>query len=512
MISMNGPVIEEGQGAITAPSEVVDDDLRAYAPTLRFAIPVPTRRMVVIAAACAMIFPFAGVGFNPSSWLLFVAVWIVLGCLWLLDIALAPDPSALLVYRQTPSPAVLGNEATVTWRLHNPTTKRMRLRFSDSPAPSLRGKQSAATLVVKPGEEGGFSYTICPVRRGAIPIEAPVIRSVGVLGLGIKQTGIAYGTTINVKPAFPSRKMAELRLDDAKRLFIGQRAIRRSGESAEFDYLREYVPGDEVRHINWAATARSQQLIVEQTRAERNQQIVVLLDHSRLSVPTVRRFTPPETVYDGLVVDLDVVEAERAQLDHAPRLDQLLDAVMALGYVSSGLGDRIGLIAYAHTVTKVLAPDTGKTHREAINRFVADLHPGWDEPDHIAAASWLMGHWSRRSLVIVMTDLAPESVRLSLIPALGRLTSRHQVMVAALGDPTVSMWAQATPVDEAGAMRQVAARRVLEERHLVAQQIRRMGVEVLDVQGGLLATRLIDHYLDADELSTQSRMRRSGQH
>ena len=474
--------------------------------TRRVPIPVMTGRlasvaavMAVVATVATMVVPQAGVG------VVVLATTLIL-LLWLLDVALAVPVRRIHGERRVGSPVVLGTQAPVTWVLTNPTRRTARLWVSDGTPPSLRAKPSRLNVVVPKETTVQASYQIVPVRRGDIALEGPVVRSIGPLGLGGKQVGWVAAQTVLVNPAFPSRKAAELRLTDARRMFAGQRAVRIVGESSEFDYLREYTPDDDIRHINWAASARSQHLIVEQTRAERNHQVVVLLDHSRLSAPTTRRFTPATTVFDGPVVDLDIVEQETQELDNAPRLDHFIDATLALGLVASGMGDRFGVVAYAGRVTNVLAPNTGRSHSIALSRMMAEVHPNWEEPDPLAAATWMMANWKRRALVVIMTDLAAEHARTRLAGAITRLSRTHQVLVASPADPTVTMWANAMPIDERGAMRMIAARRALQRRSDIARMLNRMGVRVVNTPAGHLSGQLLDAYLESSDLSSHSRV------
>lgn len=472
----------------------------------RMAIPVITGRLVLLAALLAV--PFAAAEYvTPGSGGLALVLGVVgLGLLWVLDLLLAVPVDTLQGERQVSGPLVLGQTTEVRWTITNPTRRKATIWMSDGTAPSLRAKPNRLAFTVPAGEAIQGGYTITPVRRGKVAIIGPVIRSFGPLGLGGKQKAWVHEDTVLVNPAFPSRKAAELRLDDARRMFSGQRAVRILGDSSEFDYLREYTPDDDIRHINWAASARSQHLIVEQTRAERNQQVVVLLDHSRLSAPTTRRFTPAATVFDGPVVDLDVVEEETLELDNAPRLDHFIDATLALGLVASGMGDRFGVITYAGEVTNVLAPNSGRAHNVAMGRMMADVLPNWEEPDPLAAATWLMTNWKRRALVIIMTDLAAEHARTRLASAIMRMSRTHQILVASPADPTVHMWAHVMPVDEPGAMRMISAQRALQRRRETAQMLRRTGVQVIDTPPGFLAGHLLDAYLASSDLSARSRV------
>ncbi|WP_336248777.1 DUF58 domain-containing protein [Stomatohabitans albus] len=474
--------------------------------TRRFALIVPTGRLVVLSALLAI-----PVGFADFVWpdhrlvLALVCLGIMLALL-VIDGVLAPGISSLSGSRTVDTPIVLGQPSTVSWTITNHATRQATLWLSDGASPSLRPDTGRLTIKLAPNAVAVSTYQIRPVRRGMITIDGPVIRSFGPLGLAAAQWVWALDAQVLVNPAFPSRKLAELRLTDARRLFAGQRAVRIVGESSEFDYLRDYTPDDDIRHINWAASARSQHLVVEQTRAERNHQVIVLLDHSRLSAPTVRRFTPPPTVFDGPVVDLDVIEQETFELDRAPRLDHNIDAALALGHVTTGLGDRFGLITYAGTVTNILPPDNTLSQRVALGRILAAVHPNWDEADPLAAATWLMANWQRPALVVVLTDLAAEHARTRLRSAITRLSRRHHIVIGAAGDPTVDMWAQTKPIDELGAMRMLAARRAIQRRQSTAAMLTRMGVDVIDAPAGQLSDRLLDTYLGASNMSAESRV------
>jgi len=414
---------------------------------------VPGDALVVLAAVNALILVAAGV-----------------------DAVRAPSPARVGVHRDLPPVVGLDTRARVSWRVTSPSRRPLRVRLADELAPSLRAESRRAALVVPAKGAATASTQIRPARRGRfIPTELTV-RVEGPWRLVARQSRRALPGVLRVHPPFRSRKEAELRIDRARLLEIGLRSAQGRGGGTEFDQLREYGPDDEFRRIDWAATARANRAIVRTYRAERNQTVLTLLDSGR--------------VMAGVVDDPALTG-----VGPIPRLDHAMDAVMMMTAVATRLGDRAGLVAFADDVRAVVGPGASRGQLTRVTEAMYDLTPRLVESDYRRAFAEALGRYRRRALLVVLTELAPEAVEETLLPALPLVVRDHLVVVAGVRDPEVDRWARAIPVQARTAYRKAAAVQALEARRRVVARLRGLGVTVVDAVPGRLAPELADAYL-----------------
>ncbi|MGQ0434488.1 MAG: DUF58 domain-containing protein [Microthrixaceae bacterium] len=427
---------------------------------------VPTRRLALVAAA-ASLGMLAVPGEAIAMPVLALSMALVVAAL--IDAAAAVDPSQLEVARDVPSVVVLRTTAEIRWTVRNPTGRKLRVALADELAPSLLASTRRLAGVVPALAVLVGTAWITPTRRGRFAITDLVVRVDGPLGLGAKQRSLPRPTTLRVHPVFASRDQAELRLNRARILDVGLRSARGRGGGTEFDQLREYGVDDEVRRIDWAATARAGKAMVRTYRAERNQTVILMLDSGR--------------VMAGRVADV-------------PRVEHAMDAVMCLTTVATRVGDRCGLMVFDRVVRTVLPPRAGREQLGRVTDAMYALEPVLAESDYRTAFVQAMGRFKRRALIVLFTDLVEQAVGESLVPALPLLVRHHVVVVAAVRDPDVEAWATASPADADEAYRAVAATAALAERERTVAKLRGLGVVVIDAPAGQLASKLADTYLD----------------
>ena len=437
-------------------------------------MPLPTWRLALLAAVAAVAVTIA----PAAPWLAVVAATGVVLLAGAVDAARAPAPSRLVVTRELPESLALGRPAQLRWTIRSPAARPARVHLADSLPPSLQAQRRRATTTVPAGGAATVATTLRPARRGRFALREVHLRVEGPWGLAARQARQAVVTTIRVTPRFTSRAQAELRVRQAARLIAGLRATSGSGEGGEFDALREYTHDDEVRRIDWAATARARKPIVRTYREERNQHVLVLLDTGRSMAGVVG---PPPG--DGLPSPGTV-----------PRLDHALDATLALTLVATGLGDRLGVVAFSDRVQRVVPPRASGQLQRVVASLL-DARPALVESDYRAAFSETLARFSRRALLVVLTELAPQAVEQTLLPALPLVVRDHVVLVAALRDPAVDRWAEVAPEDADEAYRGAAAARTLQERADLVARIRALGATVLDTVPGRLPGELADAYL-----------------
>lgn len=386
------------------------------------------------------------------------------------DLVLAPSP-AVLEWRRAPSePLHEGRTTTTTLTVTNPSRRTFRAHIRDAWQPSAGAGEDRHEISLGAGHTATLTTQLTPTRRGDRHADRVTVRSHGPLGLTARQQSYAVPGVQRVVPAFPSRRHLPGFLARVRQL-DGRAAIRTRGQGTEFDSLREYISGDDVRSIDWRASARRTGLVVRTWQPERDRHIVVLVDTSRTSA--------------GRVLD-------------TPRLDAALDTALLLAAVASGAGDRVDVLAGDRGVgLQVLA----RSRTDLMPRLIdalADAEPTLVEADWSELVRAVLTRAPRRALVVLVSPLEPPALSEGLLPLVGTLVARHRVVLASVRDPALDDAAKTTGAEEDAAMAAfaaAAAATTLADRQRFTDVLNRLGVHVIDAEPEALPPAVVEHYL-----------------
>jgi uncharacterized protein (DUF58 family) len=184
-----------------------------------------------------------------------------------------------------------------------------------------------------------------------------------------------------------------------------------------------------------------------------------------------------------------------ARVAGVPRVEHAMDAAMMLTAVATRLGDRTGLVAFDRTVRAVVPPSAQRAQLGAVTSALYELEPALAESDFHGAFTHAVGRFRRRSLLVVLTELAEAQVTETLLPALPVVARRHLVLIGAVRDPEVVRLATRPVLEPADAYARVAALDALERRRRTVHLLRSAGATVVDALPGRLAPELADAYL-----------------
>ena len=331
----------------------------------------------------------------------------------------------------------------------------------------VRQPSTAELLVEPPEAEGRLDAVLLPRRRGRHRLPAAVTRTVGPLGLGRWDHAGAEAIEVVVYPDLPGARRMALAVRQGRFGGQGLRSRGPLGLGTEFEAVRDYVPDDDIRQVNWLATARMARPMSNQYRVDQDRDVVCLVDAGRLMASPLPG-PDPQT-----------------------RLDAALDAVTAVALVADELGDRCGAVAFDAEIKRRVSPRR-KGGRPVVEALF-DLEPTGVDSDYELAFRTVAR--SKRALVLVLTDLLEEGAARPLVEAVPVLARRHAVVVASVADPELADLVRTPPATPLDAYAASVAVEVLDARARVVHQLTRAGADVVEAPPGQLATACVAAYL-----------------
>jgi uncharacterized protein (DUF58 family) len=427
--------------------------------------PVPTARAFALLAAGLL--PAVLVPFHPGF------AWAVAGldaavallCAW--DFLRAPRAADVEVRREVSPRLAPARPHPVRVRVENLGPAALRGELREAPPPGAEVAGHHQRFECPRGAAATLTWTLTPLVRGPLRLESVHLRLEGPLGLCARQFSVPLPEHLRAWP--DAREVARDALALALASRGGQRALRKAGEGREFESLREHRPGDDLRAVDWKASARRGRTIVRLHRPERNQRVLLLLDCGRHMAGSV--------------------EGRR-------KLDWAVDAALRLAHVSLSQGDRVAAVAYARTVLHAVPPQSGVAGLRPLLEGLAEVQASYEESDVGAALDLAFARQHRRTLVVAFTDLLDADASERLQQRLAALGRRHLPVVVSLFDPAVARAAVHPPADvEAAYARHVAAR-LEADAHAAVALLRAAGTHVVRAPGAGFSAAAVNAYLE----------------
>jgi uncharacterized protein (DUF58 family) len=431
---------------------------------------LPTRRFLWIAAGLGLI-GLAGLWVPWALDLMLLSDALLLA-LTLADVLLAPAVGRagdIRVDREAPPAFSLGHETPVSYLWHNAARRRARLRVRELRPEIVGGLDAPREVRVPAHGDQADVVRVAPVRRGHETAGAFTIDSVGPMGLGLTRSTLAVPWEVRVYPVLTTLRRRAAVAQALRRREQGRQPFRRLGEGRLFESLRDFVPGDDPRHVDWKATARRRKMITRQFEAERRQQVLLVLDAGRLMT---------------------------ADVGGASRLEMVVQATLELAYAAAQHDDNVGIMVFADGVKHFVAPQRGRRGLKQLLDVLADITPTLVEPDYPGAFRYLAARNRKRALTVVFTDVIDRLASEALVANLSSLRPRHLPLAVTLRNPALDAVAVQRPQTATDAWRKAAAEELLRAREEALSHMRRAGVMVLDVAPERAAESVVDRYLE----------------
>jgi uncharacterized protein (DUF58 family) len=431
---------------------------------------------VVTLRAPLLLAVVAGPGlFLATGWWWLGSAVALVALLVAVDLAVAGSVADLRCERRGDRQVRVGATGTVRLIVHNDGPRQVFGQVRDAWVPSAGASSTppaTEVVAIEPGQALTVTTELRPWRRGDRPAVRVTIRSYGPLRLAYRQTSrrrsrrLTPEWKVRVLPPFDSRRFLPERLSRL-RTIDGQRVVRGRGQGTEFDSLREYVVGDDVRSIDWRATARAEHVTVKQWRPERDRRVLCVLDTGRTSA---------------------------ARVADQPRLDAGIEAALLLATLAGHAGDRVDLLA-VDTEVRASVATSQRGNLPAMVDAMATLQPELAETDFGRLAAEVLRRSRRRALVVLFTTLDPGAIGEGLLPVLPQLVARHRVVLASVSDPALA--ALAAGRGELPAIyTAAAAERALAGHRRVRSALTSHGVRVVEAPPDRFAAAVADCYLD----------------
>jgi uncharacterized protein (DUF58 family) len=406
-------------------------------------------------------------------------VWDVLAVLvFASDLLRLPKPPQIEARRIWEHAPTLAAECEVKINVRNFGSTAIRCSLIDETPTSLRIAPPSLELTVGPREPAETHYQILPRQRGDTRMGRLFLRYQSKLGFAERWASADISQTVRVLPDLEQARQHALYLIRSRQVEMEKRRRRQRGQGREFESLRDYRQGDDLRDICWTATARRNQLMTRVFEIERSQAIWIVLDAGRLLRAEIQQ---------------EQSEVRLSKLDYA------VNAALSLAQVATQCGDRVGLLAYGRAIQYNVAAGRGPLHLRTIVDCLAQVHGEASEADHSRAARVLLAEQSRRGLVIWITDFAETPTTPEVIEYAMQMTKRHLVIFTAMNQPDLTTLAETTPQTREEMYRHAAALEIAHRRDLLMRGLRQRGVFAFELVPGLLASSLVNQYLDIKE-------------
>ncbi|WP_432774298.1 DUF58 domain-containing protein [Brevibacillus gelatini] len=437
---------------------------RSLADFLADRFVLPTKRLLVLLLVGT---PIAVVGFFMGTG--YGAFWLYNGLVCVasvLDWLTLPRRKDLELRRVLPEQSDIGQSFTVEVEMTNRSGQPVSyvlmddLPHSFAEAGPISGRMECG--------ESRIAYQTRGTERGNYTFSWLYLRWSGKIGLWHRQSRFAFPQTIKIYPDLSQVRGYLNSLQDSL-IVDGKKIWRRAKSGSEFHAIREYVPDDDPRAINWSASARTRRLMTNQYRPEHGKVITILIDCGRLM---------------------------GVELNNESRLDRSLESALTLAAVALRQGDQVAFLAYSHEIKTYIPPGRGMGHLHTILEATYDLTHDFVEADPAKALEFIHRQQKRRSLMVLFSDMENYLVEDLLASYLWKMRRSHLFLLLSQADPLLHEWTQVPVENSRLAYIKSVAQRFQLDRRAFQQKMTGAGIQVLDVPADQLTLTVINAYLE----------------
>jgi uncharacterized protein (DUF58 family) len=426
----------------------------------------PERRLAVAVALSALFWLLPGrLGVAAG-----VAALGAIALLAAIDAVLLPTRRGLELTCEAPLSVGIGDQVEGAYEVTSHWPRTLEVELTAQLPPALRGGVGTVDFALPPFGSVRLPFSITGMTRGRAGLGEAGARVRSPLGLVATRFEFPLGGQVRVIPSVSGVRKFRLLAIQHRLDTVGVRALRRKGEGQGFAGLREYVIGDDPRHIDWKATARKAKIITREFTIERAQSVLTLIDAGR---------------------GMTQLAGEYSRFEHA------LSSALVLTDIAASAGDRVGTLVFDDEVRAFVPAQRSRGALQAVRDALVPVVATSREPDYAAAFRFLAAHQRKRALIVFFTDVIDVRASQALLAHVSRSAARHLAIVVALrNDAIFTAAVPAQPENAPLLFESAAAEELILAREGALERMRRAGVVVLDVSPQVMTASVINRYLE----------------
>ena len=362
-----------------------------------------------------------------------------------------------------------GDENTIGIIVKNELSFRVNIEVIDELPEQFQVRDWKRKAVFKSGQSIKFIYPLKPLQRGEYDFGNIILFISSLLGLLARRYTIQASQVVAVYPSFMQLRKYELLSGATIQSETGSKRLRKIGHSMEFEQIKEYVHGDDIRTLNWKATARKGGLMVNTFTDERSQQVYCIIDKGRLM----------KMPFNGLTL-----------------LDYAINSCLVLSNVCLKKQDRVGVITFSNKVGSVLAADRKPVQKENILELLYNQKTSFSESDFEMLYMQVRNKIKHRSLIVLFTNFESLSGLRRQIDYLRSIASHHLLLVVFFENTEL----QQLTVTNARTIEQLYIKTIAEkfafEKRLIVKELMKYGIMSILTPPQHLTISVINKYLE----------------
>ena len=322
---------------------------------------------------------------------------------------------------------------------------------------------------VEKDEEKEFQYQLLPKTRGEYFFGDLHIYVSSMLGLVKRRYSFQKGQLVKVYPSFIQMQQYDFLASNVRKFDLGLKKIRRIGHTMEFEQIKEYVQGDDIRRVNWKATAKSASLMMNQYQDEKSQPIYSVIDTGRVM----------QMPFEGLSL-----------------LDYAVNSTLAFSNIALKKGDKAGLITFSNTMQRSLPAINRKTHLMSIMEMLYNVNTKFLDTDYGLLYNWLKQKVNHRSMLILFTNFEHHSALERQLPYLKAIAKKHLLVVVLFENTLLEELAERPTEKLSDIFNKTVAEKFLYDKKLMAKELNRHGIQTILTKPSELSINTINKYLE----------------
>jgi uncharacterized protein (DUF58 family) len=358
----------------------------------------------------------------------------------------------------------------IHWKIRNNYPFRTRLQLIDEFPEAWQIRDFKLKIFLEPDEESVQSYIIQPKQRGEFFFGNLHIYFRTPLRLMLRRKTLLSNESVKVYPGFLLLRQYEFMAHNTDPGNTGYKQVRKTGHSLEFEQIREYVNGDDIRSINWKATGRSGGLLmINNYTDEKSQQVYCIIDKGRTMKMAFNNFS---------------------------LLDYSVNASLAMSAVAISRQDKAGVISFGDSTGDFLPANHRSTQMSGIVNALYKLSTGFPESDFSFLHKLIKTRVTQRSLLILFTNFESLSSLGRQLPYLRNISRKHLLLVVFFENTALRTLASGEAQNMQRLYEKVIAEKFILEKKLIVKELQRFGIAALLTAPEKLSVDVVNKYLE----------------